>query len=91
MAVIDNSFVTLQLTVIHPQMPQETKIVSSKVDTHVEAKDSHLKIGVHGVEQPLFNSDSSDKKGNFLLRIQDQSTFHFSVVVGSFLNPRHVF
>ena len=54
-------FCSLQLTVIHPQLPQEPAKVSSKVDIQLTAKDSHLKIGVHGVETPLYNLASSNR------------------------------
>jgi hypothetical protein len=46
----------LQLTVIHPALPEDVqKVVSSKVDIQLAPKDSHRQIGVHAVEQPLFN------------------------------------
>ena len=72
-------FAHLQLTVIHPQLPQEQPAKgSSKVDIQLQAKDSHLKIGVHGVEQPLYNlaSEVAGSSQNFFANgAKEQSTY----------------
>ena len=65
-----------QLTVIHPQLPAVASASSaiepsvemtdkvSKISVQVQPKSSHLKMGVHGVEQPT--AFSLGKKDNFL-------------------------
>ena len=66
----------LQLTVIHPQQPQEPAKVSSSVDIQLEAKDSHFQVGVHGVEQPSYSVSSSDNNQSFFVAgAKDQSKF----------------
>ena len=74
-------FAHLQLTVIHPQLPQEQPAKgSSKVDIQLQAKDSHLKIGVHGVEQPLYNlaSEVAGSSQNFFANgAKEQSTYRY--------------
>ena len=74
-------FAHLQLTVIHPQLPQEQPAKgSSKVDIQLQAKDSHLKIGVHGVEQPLYNlaSEVAGSSQNFFANgAKEQSRLSF--------------
>ena len=64
-----------QLTVIHPQLPAVASASSaiepsvemadkvSKISVQVQPKSSHLKMGVHGVEQPAFSLGKND---NFL-------------------------
>ena len=65
-----------QLTVIHPQLPAVASASSaiepsvemadkvSKISVQVQPKSSHLKMGIHGVEQPT--AFSLGKKDNFL-------------------------
>ena len=66
-----------QLTVIHPQQPQEPAKVSSSVDIQLEAKDSHFQVGVHGVEQPSYSVSSSDNNQSFFVAgAKDQSKFN---------------
>ena len=66
---------------IHPQLPQEQPAKgSSKVDIQLQAKDSHLKIGVHGVEQPLYNlaSEVAGSSQNFFANgAKEQSRLSF--------------
>jgi len=61
------------LTVIHPQMEK-----SSKIDVQVQPQNSHRKIGVHGVEQPVFSMSShiNSFAGN-----QEQSNITAMIVV----------
>merc|ERR1739838_861132 len=76
---------TQTLTVIHPQLPApasakepaEPEKVASKI-VQVQPKTSHLKMGVHGVEQPAFNvgKDSFLNTGN-----QQQSNITAMIVV----------
>ena len=69
---------------IHPQLPAVTSAKSAKEPAEpeiaskivqVQPKSSHLKMGVHGVEQPAFNlgKDSFLSTGN-----QQQSKYFFS-------------
>merc|ERR1712066_964355 len=73
---------TQTLTVIHPQLPQEPAKVSSKVDIQLTAKDSHLKIGVHGVGTPLYNLASSNSGQNFFSTgTKEQSNITAMIVI----------
>ena len=73
----NNFLFLLQLTVIHPQQPQEPAKVSSSVDIQLEAKDSHFQVGVHGVEQPSYSVSSSDNNQSFFVAgAKDQSKFN---------------
>ena len=73
----NNFLFQFQLTVIHPQQPQEPAKVSSSVDIQLEAKDSHFQVGVHGVEQPSYSVSSSDNNQSFFVAgAKDQSKFN---------------
>merc|ERR1711971_1204684 len=80
------------LTVIHPQLPAVASASSaiepsvemadkvSKISVQVQPKSSHLKMGVHGVEQPT--AFSLGKKDNFLAGgNQQQSNITAMIVV----------
>jgi len=79
------------LTVIHPQLPAVASASSaiepsvemtdkvSKISVQVQPKSSHLKMGVHGVEQPAFSLGKND---NFLTGgNQQQSNITAMIVV----------
>jgi len=73
------------LTVIHPQLASEgeTSSSSNKIDVQLHPKSSHLKIGIHGVEQPAF-SMTQDKGSSFLSAAsgnQEQSNITAMIVV----------
>lgn len=81
---VSNEYVQT-LTVIHPQLPQEQPAKgSSKVDIQLQAKDSHLKIGVHGVEQPLYNlaSEVAGSSQNFFANgAKEQSNITAMIII----------
>lgn len=56
-----------QLTVIHPKLPASAVVEekSAHIDIQVQPKSSHLKHGVHGVQQAGFNLVDNNA-GNFL-------------------------
>ena len=64
------------LTVIHPQQMGEKSSLSSassEIDVQVRPQDSHRKIGVHGVEQPVFSMSSHTPSNSGFAGNQEQS------------------
>ena len=63
------------LTVIHPQQMDKLSSVSSssEIDVQVRPQDSHRKIGVHGVEQPVFSMSSHTPSNSGFAGNQEQS------------------
>lgn len=73
------------LTVIHPKLAATSsqEAEKTKIDVRVQPRSSHLKIGVHGVEQPSFNfgKPRSHDKGYFDSGNQEQSNITAMIVV----------
>jgi len=71
------------LTVIHPQQMDKLSSVSSssEIDVQVRPQDSHRKIGVHGVEQPVFSMSSHTPSNSGFAGNQEQSNITAMIVV----------
>jgi len=72
------------LTVIHPQQMGEKSSLSSassEIDVQVRPQDSHRKIGVHGVEQPVFSMSSHTPSNSGFAGNQEQSNITAMIVV----------
>lgn len=78
------------LTVIHPKLPSSPSSAAAageeektKIDVQVQPRTSHLKIGVHGVEQPSFSfgKPKSHDKGYFDPGNSEQSNITAMIVV----------
>merc|ERR1712241_1123232 len=62
-------------------MDKLSSVSSSEIDVQVRPQDSHRKIGVHGVEQPVFSMSSHTPSNSGFAGNQEQSNITAMIVV----------